>query len=111
MYVDFTNLNKICPKDCYLLPRIDLHVDSTMGCEIFCFLDACKGYHQITMDERDQEKASFITEYGTYCYVTMPFGLKNAGATYQKLVNKLVKDQIGRNMKVYVKIFDIFRSS
>ena len=54
------------------------------------------------MDEENQEKTSFIIEYGTYCYVTMPFGLKNAGATYQRLVNKLFKDQIGRNMEVYV---------
>ncbi|XP_027166642.1 uncharacterized protein LOC113766677 [Coffea eugenioides] len=129
MCVDFTDLNKACPKDCYPLPRIDQLVDSTTGCEIFCFLDAFKGYHQIVLDEEDQEKTAFITEYGTYCYTTMPFGLKNAGATYQRLVNKLFKNQIGRNMEVYVddmlvksrtqeqfindlrEIFDVLRSS
>ncbi|XP_071907834.1 uncharacterized protein [Coffea arabica] len=102
MCVDFTDLNKACPKDCYPLPRIDQLVDSTAGYEIFCFLDAFKGYHQIALDEEDQEKTSFITEDGTYCYVTMPFGLKNAGATYQRLVNKLFRNQIGRNLEVYV---------
>nr|XP_027123971.1 uncharacterized protein LOC113740625 [Coffea arabica] len=129
MCVDFTDLNKACPKDCYPLPRIDQLVDSTTGYEIFCFLDAFKGYHQIALDEEDQEKTAFITEYGTYCYTTMPFGLKNAGATYQRLVNKLFKNQIGRNMEVYVddmlvksqtpeqfiddlrEIFDVLRSS
>nr|XP_027088503.1 uncharacterized protein LOC113709849 [Coffea arabica] len=102
MCVDFTDLNKACPKDYYPLPRIDQLVDSTAGYEIFCFLDAFKGYHQIALDEEDQEKTSFITEDGTYCYVTMPFGLKNAGATYQRLVNKLFRNQIGRNLEVYV---------
>ncbi|XP_071902705.1 uncharacterized protein [Coffea arabica] len=102
MCVDFTDLNKACPNDCYPLPRIDQLMDSTAGYEIFCFLDAFKGYHQIVLDEEDQEKTSFITEEGTYCYVTMPFGLKNAGATYQRLVNKLFKNQISRNLEVYV---------
>nr|XP_027102165.1 uncharacterized protein LOC113723098 [Coffea arabica] len=129
MCVDFTDLNKACPKDCYPLPHIDQLVDSTIGCEIFCFLDAFKEYHQIALDEEDKEKTAFITEYGTYCYTTMPFGLKNAGATYQRLVNKLFKNQIGRNMEVYVddmlvkrrtqeqfvndlrEIFDVLRSS
>ena len=67
-----------------------------------CFLDAFKGYHQIEMAEEDREKTSFITEEGTYCYRTMPFGLKNAGATYQRLVNKRFQNQIGRSMEVYV---------
>lgn len=102
MCVDFTDLNKACPKDCYPLPRIDRLVDSTVGYVVFCFLDAFKGYHQILMNEEDQEKTSFITEFGTFCYTTTPFGLKNAGATYQRLVNKLFQHQIGRNMEVYV---------
>ena len=65
-------------------------------------MDAFKGHHQIAMAEEDQEKGSFITEYSTYCYTTMPFGLKNMGATYQRMVNRLFKNQIGHNMEVYV---------
>ncbi|XP_027156526.1 uncharacterized protein LOC113757421 [Coffea eugenioides] len=102
MCVDFTDLNKACPKDCFPLPRIDRLVDATVGFDVSCFLDAFKGYHQIEMAEEDREKTSFITEEGTYCYRTMPFGLKNAGATYQRLVNKLFQNQIGRSMEVYV---------
>ncbi|XP_027178148.1 uncharacterized protein LOC113777314 [Coffea eugenioides] len=98
MCVDFTDLNKACPKDCYPLPRIDALVDSAMGHEILCFLDAFKGYHQIGMSEEDQEKTAFYTDQGVYCYTTMPFRLKNAGATYQRLINRLFKDQIGRNV-------------
>lgn len=100
--MDFTDLNKACPKDCYPLPRIDALVDSTVGHEVFCFLDAFKGYHQIGMDEEDQQKTAFVTDQGVFCYVTMPFGLKNAGATYQRLVNTIFKHQIGRNMEAYV---------
>ncbi|XP_071901074.1 uncharacterized protein [Coffea arabica] len=102
MCVDFTDLNKACPKDCFPLPRIDRLVDATVGFDVLCFLDTFKGYHQIEMAEEDREKTSFITEEGTYCYRTMPFGLKNAGATYQRLVNKLFQNQIGRSMEVYV---------
>nr|XP_027120487.1 uncharacterized protein LOC113737455 [Coffea arabica] len=102
MCVDFTDLNKACPKDCYPLPRIDALVDSAMGHEILCFLDAFKGYHQIGMSEEDQEKTAFYTDQGVYCYTTMPFGLKNAGATYQRLINRLFKNQIGRNVEAYV---------
>lgn len=67
-----------------------------------CFLDGYKGYHQIFMNRDDEEKTSFITDKGTYCYLMMLFGLKNAGATYQRLVTKVFKPQIGRNMEVYV---------
>ncbi|XP_071909636.1 uncharacterized protein [Coffea arabica] len=102
MCVDFTDLNKACPKDCYPLPRIDALVDSAMGYEVLCFLNAFKGYHQIGMNEEDQEKTAFYTDQGTYCYTTMPFGLKNAGATYQKLINRLFKNQIDRNVEAYV---------
>jgi hypothetical protein len=58
-------------------------IDSIAGCDLLSFLDAYLGYHQILLYQRDQIKTSFITPYGAYCYVTMPFGLKNAGATYQ----------------------------
>ena len=80
MCIDFTDLNKACSKDDFPLPRIDQLVDSTSGCELLSFFDAYSGYHQINMSKDDEEKTSFITPYGTYCYVKMPFGLKNAGA-------------------------------
>jgi len=102
MCVDFTDLNKACPKDSFPLPRIDLLVDSTSGHELLTFMDAFSGYNQIHMDEIDQGKTSFITDRGLYCYKMMPFGLKNAGATYQRLVNKMFRDQIGWNLEVYV---------
>ena len=65
-------------------------------------MDAFAGYNQIRMDEADQEKTSFITSQGLFCYKVMPFGLKNAGATYQKLVNQMFHPQIGRNVEVYI---------
>src|SRR5664279_4702688 len=76
MCIDFTGLNKACPKDPFALPQIDQVIDSTAGSELLCFLDAYSGYHQIRMRELDQLKTSFITPYGTYCYITMPFELK-----------------------------------
>ena len=76
MCIDYTSLIKACPKDHFPLPRIDQIVDSTLGCEILSFLDAYSGYHQITMKESDQLATSFITPYGSYCYITMPFTLK-----------------------------------
>ena len=80
--VDFTDLNRACPKDSFPLPRIDQLVDSTTGHKLLTFMDALSGYNQIMMAEEDQEKTSFITSQGLYCYKVMPFGLKNAGATY-----------------------------
>jgi hypothetical protein len=80
MCIDYTSLNKACPKVPFPLPRIDQIVDSTAGCELLCFLDAYSGYHQIKMKESDQIATSVITPFGMFCYVTMPFGLRNAGA-------------------------------
>ncbi|XP_073020195.1 uncharacterized protein [Primulina eburnea] len=102
MCVDFRDLNKACPKDCYPLPRIDQLVDSTSGYELLFFMDAYQGYHQIPLAREDQEKVSFITSGGTFCYVVMPFGLKNAGATYQRLMDRIFAKQAGRNIEVYV---------
>jgi hypothetical protein len=82
MCVDYTGLNKTCPKVPYPLTRIDQIVDSIVGCETLSFLDAYSGYHQIQMKESDQLVTSFITPQGMYCYTTMPFGLRNVGATY-----------------------------
>ena len=102
MCMDFMDLNKACSKDSFPLPRIDQLVDSTAGHKSLTFMDAFSGYNQIKMAEEDQEKIAFITSQGLYCYKVMPFGLKNAGATYQRLVNKMFNKQIGRNMEVYV---------
>ncbi|KAK1617808.1 hypothetical protein QYE76_023325 [Lolium multiflorum] len=82
MCIDYTNLNKACPKDPFPLPRIDQVIDSTAGCELLSFLDAYSGFHQIPLKKEDQIKTAFITPHWAYCYVTMPFGLRNAGATY-----------------------------
>src|SRR4051812_23071605 len=100
--VDFTSLNKNCPKDHFPLPQIDHIIDSTSGCEKLSFLDAYSGYNQIRLKVEDQEKMAFITSFGVFCYNTMPFGLKNAGATYQRCMQACLKDQIGRNVQVYV---------
>ena len=89
MCVDFTNLNKACPKDSYPLLRIDALVDSTARNQLLSFMDAFSGYNQIKMEEADQEKTSFVTSQGLFCYKVMPFGLKNARATYQRLMNKM----------------------
>ena len=102
MCVDFTDLNKACPKDSYLLPRITQLVDSTTSHKLLSFMDAFSKYNQIKMDEADQEKTSFITSQGLFCYKVMLFGLKNAGATYQRLVNHMFRPQIGQNVEVYV---------
>ena len=99
---DFTDINKACPKDSFPLPRIDLIVDAMAGHELLSFMDAFSGYNQISMDPNDQEKTSFVTGQGTYCYRVMPFELKNAGATYQRLVNKMFQKQIGTFMEVYI---------
>jgi hypothetical protein len=82
MCVYYTSLNKACPKVPFPLLHIDQIVDSTAGCKTLSFLYAYSGYHQIKMKESDQLVTSFITPFGMYYYVTMPFGLRNAGATY-----------------------------
>ena len=102
MCVDFTDLNKACLKDSYPLSHIDQLVDSTAGHKLFSFMDVFSGYNQIRMNGADQEKTSFVTSQGSFCYEVMPFGLKNAGPTYQRLVNHMFRPQIGWNVKVYV---------
>ena len=84
------------------MPRINQVVDSTSGYETLCFLDAYSGYHQIMMKESNQFTTSFITPFGSFCYVTMPFGLKNIGATYQRCMLKGFGDLIGRTIESYV---------
>jgi hypothetical protein len=102
MCIDFTALNKHCPKDYFPLPRIDQIIDSTADCERLSFLDAYLGYNQIRLKVEDEDKTAFITPHGVYCYTTMPFGLKNTGATYQRCMRACLKEQIGHNVKVYV---------
>ncbi|CAA0811126.1 Unknown protein, partial [Striga hermonthica] len=100
--IDFFDLNKACPKDSYPLPHIDYMVDATSGHELMSFMDAYSSYNQIPMDPEDSENTSFYSARGLYCYTMMPFGLKDAGATYQRLVNKMFANMIGHTMEVYV---------
>ena len=100
--VDFTNFNEACPKDSFPVPRIDQMVDATAGHELLSFMDAYSRYNQIPMFHRDEEHTTFITDRGLYCYKVMPFGLKNAGATYQRLVNKIFTELLGVSIEVYI---------
>ena len=102
MCINFIDLNRACPKDNFSLPSIDRLVDASVGHYVLSFMDAFSRYNQIMMDPSDQEKTAFITEEGLYCYKVMPFGLKNASATYQRLVNKVFADKIDRSMEIYV---------
>jgi hypothetical protein len=85
MCIDYTSLNKTCPKDEYPMPCICQIVDSTVSREFLSFLDAYSGYHQISLVIDNEEKTAFITSFGTFCYTKMTFGLKNGGATYKKM--------------------------
>jgi hypothetical protein len=100
--VDYTSLNKHCPKDPFPLPRIDQIIESTVGCMRLSFLDAYSGYNKIKLKKEDEEKTAFITPYGVFCYQVMPFGLKNVGATYQMMIQNCLGSQIGRNIQVYI---------
>ena len=100
--IDFTGLNKACPKDPFLVPKIEQLVDATFGHPKMSFLDAFQGYHQIALAPEDQEKTSFTTPIGNFHYKVMPFELKNARSTYQRMVTKMFKEQLGRNMEAYI---------
>jgi hypothetical protein len=102
MCVDYTDLNKHCPKDPIRLPWIDQVINSTISCDLLCFLNCFSGYHQIAIKKEDQEKTMFITPFGAYCYTTMSFGLKNAGATYQRAIQARFKRQLNKNVEAYV---------
>ena len=82
MCIDFIDLNKACPKDSYPLSRIDQSMDATSDHELLTFMDSFSGYNQIWMAPEDEEKNTFITDYGLFCYRIMPFRLKNVGAIY-----------------------------
>ena len=100
--VDFIDLKKACPKDSYPLPHIDRLVESTAGNELLTFMDNFVGYNQIKMHPDEQEKTSFVTDIGTHCYKVMPFSLNNAGATYQRLINRMFADKLRNMMEVYI---------
>jgi hypothetical protein len=102
MCIDYTDLNKHCPKDPFPLPRIDQVMDSTAGSVLLCFLDCYSRYHQIALHPNDEDKTAFIMPHDIYCYKVMTFGLKNARATYQKAIQKCLKNQIGKNVEAYV---------
>ena len=100
--MDFTDLNKACPKDPFPMPRIDQLVNAIVGHPRMSFLDAFQGYHQIPLALDDQEKTVFVTPVGNYHYKVMPFGLKNAGSTYQRMMTKMFEPQLGKNVEVYI---------
>ena len=100
--VDYIDLNEACPKDSFPLSCIDQIVDAVAEHRILSFMDAFSGYHQISMHPPNTEKMAFITLHGLYYYNVMPFGLKNAGATYQWLVTKIFRPLLGSIMEVYI---------
>jgi hypothetical protein len=102
MCIDFTSLNKACPKDNFPLPWIDKIVDSVVGCEVMFLLDCFSGYHQIYMKEEDKASTSFITPFSTYCFIKMPEGLKNVGSTFSRLTKRVLESQVGHNIFTYV---------
>jgi hypothetical protein len=102
MCTDFTDLNKCCPKDDFLLARIDHIVDSVACCDIMALLDCFSGYHQIWLRKEDEENTSFITPFGMYCYMRMSKGLRNTGPTFYRMMKAALKDQVGRNVLSYV---------
>ena len=100
--VDFTDLNKACPKDPFPIPQIDQLVDATVGHPRMSFLDAFQGYYQIPLAVDDQEKTAFVTHIGNYHYKVMPFGLKNAGATYRRIMTRMFEPQLRKNIEIYI---------
>jgi len=92
----------VCPKDSYPLPSIDQLVDNASGYDLLSFMDAYSGYNQIRMHPEDEEKLAFMTDRANHCYRVMAFGLRNARATFQRLVDKVFKNEIGKRIEVYV---------
>ena len=102
MCIDFTTLNKFCPKDEFPLPRIDTLVDAAVGLEMLSMLDCFSDYHQIFMKKIDEQKTSFTTPFGTYCYVKMPEELRNTGCTFNRTITTVLDTQLDRNISAYV---------
>jgi hypothetical protein len=101
MCTTFTDLNKCCPKDDFPLTMIDQIIDSAAGYDIMALLDYFSGYYQIWLRKEDEEKTSFITPFGTYCYMRMLEGMRNAGPTFCRVMKAALKDQVGRNIPSY----------
>jgi ribonuclease HI len=102
MCIDFTDLNKACPKDEFPLPRIDSLVNAATSLELMSLLDCYSGYQKIWMKKEDEPKTSFITPSGTYCYLRMLEGHKNAGGSFSRMTDRVLHSQIGRNVLTYV---------
>ena len=100
--VDFTNLNKACPKNSFPMPRIDQLVDATVGYSWISFLNSFQGYHRIPLTLDDQKKTTFVTPTRNYHYKVMPFGLKNVGSSYQRMLTKMFKPQLGKNILRFI---------
>jgi hypothetical protein len=99
--IDFTELNKACPKDPYL-PRIDVIIDQAAKCDMLSLLDCFSGYHQVWMRREDEAKTGFTTPFGIFCFVRMPEGLRNAGSTFNRMMKLILGSQLGRNASAYV---------
>ena len=102
VYIDFTNLNKACPKDPFPISRIDQLVDAIVGHHRMSFLDTFQGYYQIPLVLDDQKRTAFVTPVGNYHYKVMPFGLKNAGATYQRMMTRMFEPQLEKIIEIYI---------
>ena len=102
MCVDYRDLNRASLKDDFPLPHIDIIVDNTAQHKMFSFMDSFSGYNEIKMALEDMEKTTFVTQWGTFCYKVMPFGLKNAGATYHRVMVALFHDMIHHEIEVYI---------
>jgi len=100
--IDYRDLNTTCPKDEFPLPITDVMIDNTCGFERMSFMDDFLGYNQIKMYPDDEKHTSFRTPLGVYCYTVMPFGLKNAGATYQRAMNIIFRDHLRKTVECYV---------
>ncbi|GJT15744.1 reverse transcriptase domain-containing protein [Tanacetum coccineum] len=104
MQMDYTSLNKVCAKDIYPFPEIEEELESLMGYQYKCFLRLSKEHSQVRMSKNDEEKTCFHTEEGIYCFTHMPKGLKNSAATLQRMMDKVLGGQKGRNMEVYLEV-------
>ena len=102
MCVDYRDLNRASPKDNFPLLHIDILVDNMASFALFSFMDGFSGYNQIKMAPEDVEKMTFVTLWGMFCYKVMSFGLKNAGATYQRAMVALFHDMMHKEIEVYV---------